>query len=291
MGGLLLGRLDKRRTIVHAPGERFAHSHLLSDQDGPPVSLVNAADDPGALRDAPDHPEYRTDGNLYRSEADAGLGTHCTLEEPSHVLYLDGGVDRAVDAGRGPDGALFVDGAIELVEATQFEHEEGGQSAGRRPPLVALDRLVLAIGGLAGGTLAPPIIDERLDDDPVVLHVEIDGQHAAAGLDRQSRLAGNAVVVHVLRHAAQPVAAHLGLGAVGVEHPHPGVGQLRLADEDEPVGADAEVPIADGAGECRQVGGHGVADAIDVHVIVADPVHLGEPHGARLDEKQERTGF
>ena len=63
-----------------------------------------------------------------------------------------------------------------------------------------------------------------------------------------SRLGGNAVVVDILGHAADAVAAHLAFAAVGVEHPHPGVGPFRRADQDQAVAADAEVPIADPAG-------------------------------------------
>ena len=76
---------------------------------------------------------------------------------------------------------------------------------------------------------------------------EVEREDAAAGLDRQLLLGGDAVVVDVLGDAADAVAAHLAFGAVGVEHPHPGIGPLGGHDQDQAVAADAEVAVADGA--------------------------------------------
>ena len=70
-------------------------------------------------------------------------------------------------------------------------------------------------------------------------------------------LPGQAVVVDVLGHAADAVAAHLRLGAVGVEHPHPRVGPLRGHDQDQAVGADAEMPVADRHRQPRGIGRSG----------------------------------
>ena len=80
-----------------------------------------------------------------------------------------------------------------------------------------------------------------------------------AGLDPQRWLAGQPVIVNVLRHAPDAVAAHFRLGAVGIEHLHPGVGDLGGEDEDQAVAADAEVAVGDSAGEFRGVGGAGWA--------------------------------
>ena len=64
----------------------------------------------------------------------------------------------------------------------------------------------------------------------------------------------DAVVVDVLGDAADAVAAHFGVGAVGVEHPHLGVGPLGGADQDQAVAADAEAAVGDAAGQLRRVG-------------------------------------
>ena len=64
-------------------------------------------------------------------------------------------------------------------------------------------------------------------------------------------LAADAMVVDILGHAADAVAAHLRLGAVGVEHPHPGVGHLAGADQNQSVAADAEMPVGHPPGQRR----------------------------------------
>jgi hypothetical protein len=109
--------------------------------------------------------------------------------------------------------------------------------------------------------------------------VEVQRQHAAAGLDLQRVVARQAAVVDELGDAADAVAAHLRLAAVGVEHAHLRVGDLGAADEDEAVAADAEVAVAHGARQGRRVGGFGLVEAIDVDVVVAEAVHLHESHG------------
>ena len=43
-----------------------------------------------------------------------------------------------------------------------------------------------------------------------------------------------------------------------------------------PVGADAEMPIADPPAQARGIVRHRVGDAINIDVVVADAVHLGE---------------
>jgi len=85
------------------------------------------------------------------------------------------------------------------------------------------------------------------------------------------------VIVGVLRHAANAVAAHLRLAAVRVEYPHPDIRFLRWHDENEAVRAHAEVPIRDRAGERRRVV-HCLPGSVDENVVVSDPVHLREAH-------------
>ena len=75
--------------------------------------------------------------------------------------------------------------------------------------------------------------------------LEVEREDAPAGLDRHLFFAGQAMIVEVLGDAADAVAAHLAFGAVGVEHPHPGVGPLGRHDQDQAVAADPEMAIAD----------------------------------------------
>src|SRR5262249_40279617 len=119
-----------------------------------------------------------------------------------------------------------------------------------------------------------------------VLDFRLQDQDAAAGLERDAVLAGVAMVVEELGDTADAVAAHLGLAAVGVVHAHARVGLLGRADENEPVGADAEMPVADDAAQRGRVLGRRLADAIHVDVVVARAVHLGESH----DWHSEPTG-
>src|SRR6185436_3765621 len=100
----------------------------------------------------------------------------------------------------------------------------------------------------------------------------------ALGLDRDRLLPGQPVVVDVLADAADAVAAHRSLGAVGVEHDHPEVGLLRGGDQDEAVGADAGVAVADRDRQRRGIGDL-LLEGVDVDVVVAGAVHLGEFHG------------
>jgi len=85
----------------------------------------------------------------------------------------------------------------------------------------------------------------------------------------------DAVLEGVFRDAADAVAAHLAAAAVRVVHLHPAVGDVGRADQNEPVGADGGGARRDQARDARRVGDL-VGEGVDVDVIVADAVHLGE---------------
>ena len=59
------------------------------------------------------------------------------------------------------------------------------------------------------------------------------------GIGHQPPCAGEA------SQAAQAVSAHLRFAAIGVEHPHPRIGLLGRADQDQPIRADALVPMTE----------------------------------------------
>ena len=86
------------------------------------------------------------------------------------------------------------------------------------------------------------------------------------------------MVEEILGDAAHAVAAHLALGAVGVEHSHPRVRALGRHDHDHAVAADAGVAVAHGTCERERVVRRALVERANIHVIVADSVHLGEPH-------------
>src|SRR5262249_32017629 len=100
------------------------------------------------------------------------------------------------------------------------------------------------------------------------------------GVDGERRPRGPAAVEHELGDAADAVAAHLGAAAVRVVHLHAAgaLGPVAGADDDEAVRAHAAVAVGEAPGGARGLGDL-LPRAIDVDVVVAEPVHLGEFHG------------
>src|SRR5437016_5986522 len=86
------------------------------------------------------------------------------------------------------------------------------------------------------------------------------------------------MVVNVLGDAANPVAAHLAVRPIGVIHPHFGVAALGRTDQNEPVPAHTEPPIRYPPRQLRNIAGKGLRKAIDIDVVVAGALHLGESH-------------
>jgi len=102
------------------------------------------------------------------------------------------------------------------------------------------------------------------------------GGRSAEGVDRHLILAAR-----LQQHpadAAQGVAAGLDHAAVGVPHPHEGVGGRRGFQRDQLVAALARLPVGDGA---RLVGRRGERrlQCIDDDEVVAGTVHLDEGAG------------
>ena len=97
--------------------------------------------------------------------------------------------------------------------------------------------------------------------------------HAAAALDRQLPLGNQPELDGIARHAAQRVAADLGGGAVGIEDRHAQIGAIRAAEEDDPVGPEAEMPIAKGGD--LAAGGRGAAGFVGIEVVVPGALHFG----------------
>ena len=107
---------------------------------------------------------------------------------------------------------------------------------------------------------------------------DLQREDAGAGLDVEAAALrpDEAPLDGVLRQAADAVAAHLGLGAVGVEDAHSYRCLVGRQDEQDAVGADAEVTVAHGDGESRPVAL--VALRFDEDEVVAGAVHLYEAH-------------
>ena len=102
-------------------------------------------------------------------------------------------------------------------------------------------------------------------------------QDAGSGLAVELGLVRQAAIVDEFGDAPDGVSAHLRLGPVGIEHPHAEVGRVGRHDEHEPVGADPEMPVAHERRDSRGLVDR-LLEAVDVDVIVAASVHLGELH-------------
>ena len=85
------------------------------------------------------------------------------------------------------------------------------------------------------------------------------------------------VVIDVFCHTADSVAAHGALGPVHIVHIHLAVGDIRRFDQDQPVGSDTEMAVADKlchSGRIRHV----FLKTVYIYIIVADAVHFCKFH-------------
>ena len=84
--------------------------------------------------------------------------------------------------------------------------------------------------------------------------VEVYLPDAGTGLDPHIFLFHQTVVIQVLAHAAQGVARRGALAAVGVEQPDLRIGNVGMLHQDDPVGADAVVPVTEGDAQGLRAG-------------------------------------
>ncbi len=173
------------------------------------------------------------------------------------------------------------DVAVEAVDedhAVRVAHRHG-----REPQLLAVDfhRHVDHALGPAGDrdTLGLEAWRAHVDGDgvgeAVEAGVDLYGLNAAEGFDTYGVAADEAVVVDIFCDATYAVAAHLGLGAVGIEYAHAAVGAIAGHDGYDTVGAYAGVSAADLAGEVGKIVERAL-HAVDIYEVVAEAVHLHE---------------
>ena len=79
-----------------------------------------------------------------------------------------------------------------------------------------------------------------------VCGVEVHFPNTGAGLDPHIFLFHQTVVIQVLAHAPQGVARRGALAAVGVEQPDLCISNVGILHQDDPVGADAVMPVTEG---------------------------------------------
>lgn len=193
-----------------------------------------------------------------------GVGLGC--EEADVDLLREVGVC-------GESGSDGVEADVGVYENGMGVPDGGGEE---------LELLALANDDAALGRCDGSEVD--LDVGGVVVRVERNGAGLGAGVGGDSEVEGGWVGggggSDVEGYAAEAVAAHLGTGAVGVEDDHLGVFGGVWGDEEDAVGADAEVAVADGLNELR---GEGLGGALDEDEVVAESVVLGEGDGHGRD--------
>ncbi len=192
-----------------------------------------------------------------RGAAGAGAGgerlPHAALEDPRpHPAAVDreegdvGAVgEQLVAFDPRPDLAEVE--VVELLRSTTIAHcglpIETCWNSHSRPPLSSVPRPSSGPGGeVLGGGRGPAHVDragqlagDRRPDRP------------GDGADRELVVVGPAVAAQVEDRLAGAVARELGLGAVGVEDPQLGdeLGVVAAREQQDPVGADAEMRVAE----------------------------------------------
>ena len=91
------------------------------------------------------------------------------------------------------------------------------------------------------------------------------------------RLVRQTALVEVLTYATTGIAAHHGFAAIGIEdvHREVGLGNGAASDEHQTVRTDALIPVAVSDSESSGIS-YRVQHSVDVDVVVAAAVHLGE---------------
>ena len=117
----------------------------------------------------------------------------------------------------------------------------------------------------------------------VVDDVEVEVLDTRERQQADLRLLGDAPVIEILSDASRGIATHHRFRPVGVEDAHGEVGldNRTATNEHKAVGANAFVAVAPGNGAGLWVG-DGVLHDINIDIVVAATVHLGEWNLHRL---------
>jgi tryptophan synthase beta subunit len=99
------------------------------------------------------------------------------------------------------------------------------------------------------------------------------------------------VVVNVFRDASDSIATHFRFRSVGVEHAHLRVCLVGRTDENQTVTADAFMAVRYLSREESRILREGFIKAIDINVVIAGAVHLGEIHGFVVTRYEKRRAL
>ena len=85
------------------------------------------------------------------------------------------------------------------------------------------------------------------------------------------------MVVDIFGNAADTVSAHGTLRAVQIVHIHLAVCDLRRADQDQTIGTNAKMTVADKFCDSRRIT-YSFFKAVYIYIIVSDSMHFGKFH-------------
>ncbi len=108
------------------------------------------------------------------------------------------------------------------------------------------------------------------------------------GFQGDLRFVRQTLVIDIFGDAARPVAAHLPLGRIRVEHAHPEVRHFGRTDADQPVRAHGQVAGTHIFRDLPGVGEH-FFHAVHIYVIIAAAMHFGKSqlHSSFLPMEQQ----
>ena len=114
---------------------------------------------------------------------------------------------------------------------------------------------------------------------------QLQRQDAGARLDRATSPGGTAMVVEVLGHAAEPL-PHISASEPSALNIRIRASAARWADQDQPVAADAEMPVRDFGGPARSGRAGGARRSNRHRYSHCLRLHLGETHRGNLPERE-----
>ena len=116
--------------------------------------------------------------------------------------------------------------------------------------------------------------------------VEMEYLDAGARFERHLRLGGKAAIINEFADASGGISTHFSLRAIGIEHTHTEIGNLRGANSHETIRADAEMDIAHLDGKFRKVGGDRRC-GIEVNIVITCAMHFGKSYFIVFDIHNE----
>ena len=113
-----------------------------------------------------------------------------------------------------------------------------------------------------------------------VLYLQTERLDTAECINPQRFLFGNAAFIDIAADTADSVPAHHGAGTIRVVQIHHGVSVFCGADQDQSIGTDSEMTVAQPSGQRGRIRGNRFFKTIDINIIIADAMHLCELQGS-----------